>query len=582
MKNFSRAIWCLCLVFGLSAISVFAGETETKTKRGKRAERPLVITAVPWGPTQTDVEAAKSRIEKSDAVRQELAGKKYRLVSFEYVEDSTAAKNLPSVPPTRFRVIFYDYTEDQTVIAENDFAGKEPISVRRMDYDTGVGGEELNAADEMIKKDGEFGKLYAQGKIEIYEAMPPVSNLNGERLVNVGVKNQETGENQVVGVSFKNEKVIRYADKAPPTSRATPDSCGIPSSGQGSTGAGVAGQYQLTITQNGATLWEMLVIRPSSSSGNSSERSGIEVRDVKYKGKSVLKRGHAPVLNVQYVGNACGPYRDWQYAEGYYQIPTSGVIYPNGETGGFAVLGDGQVATTAVESRDDSGNFRGVAVYQQDVGYGKELVMVSEMNAGWYRYIMEWRFAPDGTIRPRYGFASTTNSCVCNPRTHHVYWRFDFDVVSPINKIFKIERGRKFLTPVTTEASVFRSYQLNRGFVIQNSTGKEAYQITPNLTDGAVADTQGNLTDTFGAGDFWLMQFKGTAAAPGELDDPNTTSAINIAPWINNESLVDQDVVVWYGAHSYRADDTSLASGVDNRVINGVYVIGPDLRPIRW
>ena len=36
---------------------------------------------------------------------------------------------------------------------------------------------------------------------------------------------------------------------------------------------------------------------------------------------------------------------------------------------------------------------RSVAIYQQNVGLGNELVMVSEMNAGWYRYIMEWRYS---------------------------------------------------------------------------------------------------------------------------------------------------------------------------------------------
>ena len=148
---------------------------------------------------------------------------------------------------------------------------------------------------------------------------------------------------------------------------------------------------------------------------------------------------------MQYVNNTCGPYRDWQYAEGNFNAPDAGASNP---APGIRILAPGQVATTAVETGNDAGNFRGVAVYQQDVGFGNELVMVSEMNAGWYRYIMEWRFAPDGTIRPRYGFGSVTNGCVCNPRTHHVYWRFDFDIVQPNNKVFKVERGRKFLTPL--------------------------------------------------------------------------------------------------------------------------------------
>jgi Cu2+-containing amine oxidase len=230
-----------------------------------------------------------------------------------------------------------------------------------------------------------------------------------------------------------------------------------------------------------------------------------------------------------------------------------------------------------------------VAIYRENVGFGTEVVMVSELVAGFYRYIMEWRFAPDGTIRPRYGFGAVENACVCAPHTHHVYWRFDFDIVTPNNKIFQVERGRKFLTPITTEAAIFRKYQTNRSFLIQNSTGDEAYQITPNVTDGMVTDARGVLTNTFGAGDFWFLRFKGTADSPEEIDDPNPNTAdLNLSfratlePWVNGESLVNQDAVVWYGAHDYHAEEADRNGFGRPEVIQGKHVVGPDLRPVRW
>jgi Cu2+-containing amine oxidase len=203
------------------------------------------------------------------------------------------------------------------------------------------------------------------------------------------------------------------------------------------------------------------------------------------------------------------------------------------------------------------------------------------MNAGWYRYVMEWRFAPDGTIRPRYGFASTANSCVCNPRIHHVYWRFDFDIVQPNNKVFQIERGRKFMKQILTEAAIFRNYQTNRSFLIQNANGDEAYILTPGSNDGSVADRNGNLIDTFGAGDIWLLKFQGTPNSPGELDDPNTGPAANLNPWVSGESIDNQDIVIWYAAHQYRSDDISVRNQ-RNEVISGLHVIGPTLKPVRW
>lgn len=574
----NRFLW-ISLSFLLISNAAFAGD-KTEKKVSKRSQVPVEIKVVPWGPTQKEIDAAKVRVEQSAEVLNELRGSKNRLVGFEYIDGSGTDKTQPTQVPTRYRVTFYDYTNDRAVIAESDFAATEAVAVRTELADPGVGGDELEAAYQLVKTDAAFADLARSKRLEYDAAMPPVSNLNGERLVNVTVKNTTDGSYQIVGVSFKNDSIVRYENNAPPTARVSEASCGIPSAGQGSTGPGVAGQYQLIISQDRTVLWSMLVVRPSASSGNSNERSGIEVRDVKYKGKSVLKRGHAPVLNVQYINNTCGPFRDWQYSEGFFNAPATGATYPNGVNGGIALLAAGQVATTSVETRNDTGNFQGVAIYQQDVGNGPEVVMVTEMNAGWYRYIMEWRFAPDGTIRPRYGFGSTTNGCVCNPRNHHVYWRFDFDIVNPTNKIFKIERGRKFQTPINTEASIFRDAQLKRSFLIQNSTGDEAYQISPSANDGSAANTSGVLTDTYGAGDFWVMQFKGTADAPSELDDPNSNSAANFTPWINNESVVNQDLVVWYAAHQFRSDDSSRVNRPE--IINGIHVVGPDLRPVRW
>lgn len=578
MKKLGNKFFGIGMLTVLLAGLAFAGGEE-KSRRITRASQPLDIKITNWGPSQTDIERAKQRVAGSAEVQNALKGVKYRLLGLEQIESASADKSQPSAAPTRYRVFFYDYTNGKTIIAESDFAGREPITISEDAFSPGTNWDEIEAGFRIIQNDPEFAAFAKNNRLELYDAMPPVTDWNGERLVNIGVRNLENNTDQIVGISFRNDRVVKYPNNAPPTATAAPEACGITSAGQGSTGPGVAGQYQATVTQNGNPLWEMLIIRPSSSSGASNERSGIEVRDVKYKGKSVLKRGHAPILNVQYINNVCGPFRDWQYAEGFFQVPTAGTTYPNGTNGGIALVGAGGVATTAVETRNDSGNFQGVAVYQQDVGYGSELVLVTEMNAGWYRYIMEWRFAPDGTIRPRYGFGSTVNGCVCNPRNHHVYWRFDFDIVQPNNRIFQVERGRKFLRPLPTEAAIFRSYQLNRSFLVQNANGDEAYQITPGRNDGSVTNSAGVLTDTFGAGDFWFMQFKGTAAAPGEIDDPNAGSAANLAPWVNNESLDNQDVVVWYSAHQYRVDDTSRNT---ENVISGVHVVGPDLRPVRW
>ena len=157
----------------------------------------------------------------------------------------------------------------------------------------------------------------------------------------------------------------------------------------------------------GAELWSFLAIRPSASSGNSSERSGIELRDVKYRGKSVLKRIHTPILNVNYDTELRAFPR--LAVSGRAMFQATGTDVP-GTNGGVRDCGT-NIATTALESGDDTGNFKGIAFYRET--NPAQLVLVSEMNAGWYRYIAEYGFGDDGTIRPRYGYGATDNSCVC-------------------------------------------------------------------------------------------------------------------------------------------------------------------------
>lgn len=565
------------LVFVILSVNFVFATGENTSKRAKRAAQSLQIKIVPWGPTQEIVDAAARRAELSPAVQNFLRGAKYRLLEISYIENET--KSATSQPPTRFRVLFYDYTNDRSIVAEGDFAAREAIAAREEFSQPVPNDEEFEEAIAILKSDSRFAAL-KDGLLTPFRPMPPVTVLDGtiERLVNVGLDSGSGAENEVVSVGIKRRNVIRYDENAPPSSRATPDACGIPNASQTTTSNGTAGQYQMTVLDGANPLWEMLIIRPSASSGHSQKRSGVEVRDVKYRGKSVLSRGHVPILNVQYVNGECGPYRDWQYQEDMFATPASGNTDP---AAGIRLVADGQIATTALDTGIDTGNFRGVAVYKQDVGNGTEVVLITELQAGWYRYLMEWRFGPDGTIRPRFGFGATDNSCVCFAHNHHVYWRLDFDVVQPNNKVFRMERGRKFLQPLATELFTNKNLQTRRGLLIQNSAGNEAYQLMPNPTDGAV--------DAFGVHDMWVLRFQGASkSSPTQLEDgiscvTCSTAFIQIDPFINGESIVDQDVVVWYGAHFLHNDGVNLIDpDHTSQVLSGSHVVGPDIRAVRW
>jgi hypothetical protein len=321
----------------------------------------------------------------------------------------------------------------------------------------------------------------------------------------------------------------------------------------------------------GTTLWDMLVLRPSISSGTNA--SGIELRNVKYKGHSVLKRAHVPILNVQYVDDLCGPYRDWLYQEGMFQATGTDIV----GAPGFRDCGT-TPATTELETGNDVGNFRGVALYRE----GSEVVLVTELEAGWYRYVNEWRFDLDGTIHPRFGFGAVTNSCTCFNHTHHAYFRFDFDVDGTNNSISEIQLGSdvdRIGSQIATEKKISRAGNPSHYYRIRGA--KRSYLLYPGTNDGAA--------DTFAGGDMWFLHWHdGPTNLSAEIDDGHTFFGpieADLDQFLTNEALLKQDSVVWYHAsffHTPGNEVDGLTTGARKDsplILSGPEVVGPDLVP---
>ena len=317
--------------------------------------------------------------------------------------------------------------------------------------------------------------------------MPPLASelVGAERTLHVGLlDNAADPPNQIVAVNMISGAVTTYKENAPPISSATAVLCGVSGANQGTTSRGTAGQFNLTISANGSPVWQMLVVRPAASSGT--RASGVELRDVSYLGKSVLKRAHVPILNVSYENGACGPYRDWQWQEG--------MFVANGTDIAPGIRQCTSEPQTMIEARSDTGNFRGVAIYQNPAN--NEVVIVSELEAGWYRYISRWEFSPLGVIRARFGFDGVDNTCVCNTHNHHAFWRFDFDLASAGRNRFIEYDTRFFGTPLLTEVKRLRDYIRDRHWLVENMVSNEQLMVEPGHDDGTA--------DTYARGDAWF------------------------------------------------------------------------------
>ncbi len=539
-------------------------------------EKPMKVEVTPWGPTQEMLDGAAARLQRQTQVRRYLKGTRSRMLSLELIEEDKKASS-DSAPPNRYRGTFYDYTNNLTIVAESSFDRPEQVDVTASAWQPLPSTEEMDEAVEILKADPKLGPALLDERVRVYPPMPPLylpavkSKGRVERNINVGLLAKDPTDksvdrpNEVVAVNLSRRTVLRFAAGAPPTSKAAPAaSCG-PSASGSTTGRGLAGQYQFIITdQDGAEVWNFLAIRPSASSGI--DASGIELQKVRFRGKLILKRAHVPILNVQYDGNTCGPFRDWEYAESQFDAdPTNGTDVAPG------VRSCTVPATTQLDTGVDSGNHQGIAFYNS----GDAVILVSEMSAGWYRYISEWGFHKDGTISPRFGMGATLNSCTCNGHVHHAYWRFDFDINgSAPNRVLEGGMTGNLPLPISNTINTeIRRYRDKKSlyWLVENPTTRDTYSIVPNVNDGTA------INDAYGGGDLWFLSYN-----PSEIDDSavRTSTAANLNAFVNNQNILDSDLVVWYAIHI----DHNRAGGqiMGHPNISGQFVAGPDLVPVRW
>ena len=525
---------------------------------------PLELDVGPHGPSEVEAVALRAGLLAHPSIRSILADAEARIVSFRVDDDG--GKSSEPCRPDRFTATIVDYTNGRSLRVAGALASLESSSpgdleVEDVADDPLPSPEEYADAVDVVRHDRELRAALDTGSLVAYPPMPPLVSTelpDGriDRAVTVALRTEgdERIDHRVYGVNLFSRRIIdldrfHWPDltvcEPPPAS----DSC--PTTGS-------TGQVTVAVWQGGQKIWDFVAVRPAASSGTNG--SGIELRYVRYRGKTVLYRAHVPILNIQYLAGAdCGPtYRDWQNQEACFEANGNDVIP--------GVRLCSSPARTLLDSGKDAGNFRGVAIYVD----GQDVVLVSELSAGWYRYISEWRLRSDGTIRPRWGFGATDNPCTCNEHIHHVYWRFDFDIRTAWNNTVQEHNDPPIISGSNWHTKSYeirrpRDASHDRYWRISNAGTGEAYDLVPGANDGA--------SDAYGLGDLWVLRYHGN-----ELDDGQgftTDPSLSIAKLDKfrspAESVVGQDVVLWYAAH-FRHDLAHEAG--DWR--------GPLLRPVNW
>lgn len=238
-------------------------------------------------------------------VRSFLNGTRYRLLSSELHGEPVFHTKLAS---DRFQATVYDYTHGRTLLVNG--IPFDPTTVSTTEVNT----QPFSNAEELAEAARIAG--VGSGDEIVLRRMPPFITRefpdgNSQRILNIAVTSRN-GSSIPLYVNMNNRTVESQpgptqeilACEAPPPARASSNNRGVP------------GTANFVISQGGRQLWTFQAIRPSASSGT--KGSAIELRNVKYKGKTVLFRAHVPILNVEYEqqNTSCGPhYRDWQWEE---------------------------------------------------------------------------------------------------------------------------------------------------------------------------------------------------------------------------------------------------------------------------
>lgn len=506
--------------------------------------KPLEISVEPIGVSEKEQSELKERILKYPNIENLLRNKTFRILTFQVENfESKSAHYILKV---------YSYTDGRSYEMTGPLNRSTLPQVREATEEIPATPEEFAEAEEVVAEISEYSGEIKSGRMNTYEPIPGTSSMSLEnqqasgRLINVGVVSVDQPKiNEIVGVDLYSRQIIHYPNGAPEGALAVAQTCGLPNARQATTSRGTSGSARIEISRGGQNLWTFTVVRPSASSGR--EGSGLEIRNLYYRGQKVLTRAHTPILNVQYEGNRCGPFRDWTYSENSFVA--------NGVNRAPGIRIANSVPQTIFDTQIDRGNFRGVAIHDD----GTRVLLVTELSAGWYRYISKFELLNDGTIKPTMEFSAVENSCVCFSHNHHVYWRFDFDIGGTRNSVH-VSNGTA-LRPIPVETKQVKSSE-NQWWRISNPQTGRAYNLVPGSNDGRA--------DSFSIADAWLLRYSST-----QIDDSRvrTSKRAALDAFITGGSLINQDLVFWYSGHLLHNHEEAETVPA---------IVGPTLTPVNW
>ncbi len=321
-----------------------------------------------------------------------------------------------------------------------------------------------------------------------------------------------------------------------------------------------AGENKVSWPSAAAPTWELCWLKPSKSSGP--DGSGLELRNVHFRGVLVIKRAHAPMLFAEYRNGAGGDcYRDWKDEDASF-IAEPGVRNILGTPINFSATTSCDISSAPTTSygachfqqpgrtmADCNGG--GVAIENLAAGMGFRLT--TQYAAAWYQYTARYELLADGNIDAKFGFGNLNGTLNDVTHWHQNYWRFDFDIDGAGNDTINFAGA-----PISNEFAAIRT--TFGTYSVTDANAGFGYVVSPGANDDTFPANQS------GRG-FHLVDVIGSAYKANEYGDrPDNLlgdCTMNAPAIANSENISQTDVVLYYRAsvRDTTANDWALPGG---------------------
>ena len=296
-------------------------------------------------------------------------------------------------------------------------------------------------------------------------------------------------------------------------------------------------------------IWELCWLGPNQSVGP--RGSGMELRNVHWKGRFVLRRAHAPMLFAEYRGGAGGNcYRDWKDTRATI-LAATGVQNRLGQipAGGEAAKTSCDRSTHPTQAHDmcpfglpvPPGYSCALGVMIEDMG--DHVLLTTQYIADWYMYTSRIALHADGRIVPTFGFGNRNGTFSEVTHWHHNYWRFEFDIDGLGNNTVSsngIDRAVEFSDLREATGGIGGG---PKTWEVRNAASGNGFRLVPGANDYLVPANQS------GRG-FHLTDFMATRVNINEYGDTPSDDLLDctmhVAHLVNGQAIANTNQALYY------------------------------------